>query len=247
MKNDSHIVINGLSIKFGNNLIIDSIGLTIHKGEFVVVLGKSGVGKSSILNAIAGFVNHSGTIHKPQKVRFVFQEPNLLPWFKVRRNIAIGIGDQHKASNNKSSIKLKQKEIESAVDLLINELEISELADRYPFNLSGGEKQRVALARAFVSNPDLILMDEPFSSLDIDSKEYLQGWLLNYWQKTQTTILYVTHDIEEAILLGDRILVLKDKKIAHDFKIGFERPRDINLKYTESFFELRKNIARMYK
>jgi NitT/TauT family transport system ATP-binding protein len=207
--------------------VLQSVDLTIQEGEFVCLLGPSGCGKSTLLNAAAGFikpthgqVNFQGkSIIGPSPERgMVFQEYALFPWMSVEDNIAFGL-----------EARGEPKElIQSRVAGLLAKLRLSEFAKRWPRDLSGGMRQRVAIARVLALDPPCLLMDEPFGALDALTRRSLQDELLQLWSELGKTVLFVTHSIEEAILLADRIIVMTHRpgKIKEDCKVNIARPRD---------------------
>jgi taurine transport system ATP-binding protein len=190
--------------------VLDNINLQLHNDDFVCILGPSGCGKSSLLNVLAGFqkpttgeVMINGKRHtKPNSnVGVIFQHHNLFPWLSIEKNIEFGL-------KMKSVPKSERRRLVSDY-LKIVELESS--AKMLPYQLSGGMKQRAAIARTLSTNPQAILMDEPFSALDALTRESMQNHLLEIWKKTKKCIFFITHDVEEALLLGTRILVMHPK------------------------------------
>ena len=222
----NNLIINQLSVKYNNLLVLDSLNLKVKEGEFVAVIGKSGCGKTTLLNAIAGFIKYNGMIEKPPKVGIVFQNYALFPWLSVKGNISFGL------EKNNNTVKHYLKMIG-----------LNNKGENYSYELSGGQIQRVAIARALAANPDLILMDEPFGALDVFTRDKMQKWLLDIWQKERKTIVFITHSIDEAIYLSDRVFVLKNKIIKKEFKIEFERPRNEDIKFYKGFIELKKIIT----
>ncbi|MGI4837492.1 MAG: ABC transporter ATP-binding protein [Janthinobacterium lividum] len=206
--------------------VLRNVSLSLADGEFVCLLGPSGCGKSTILNMVAGFEHaDSGAvlldgkpITQPGPERgVVFQQPTLFPWLNVQENIAFGprITDQPKAA------------YQQQVNHYLEQVGLVEFADHYPWQLSGGMRQRAALARAWLPNPEILLMDEPFGALDAQTRLEMQELLVSIWERTRTTILFVTHDIDEALFLADRILVMSARPgvISEELKVPFERPR----------------------
>lgn len=214
------------------------------EGEFFCILGPSGCGKTTLLRIIAGFEEYEGEvllrglkIRKPGHDRvLVFQDYALFPWRTVIGNVLFGI----------ESRLPKQEALEVARKML-KVVGLESFQNSYPHELSGGMKQRVALARALVCNPELLLMDEPLSALDAQTRIEMQAELVKIWQKTSKTIVYVTHSIEEAVFLADRILVLSHRpaRLKALLEVGLERPRNrFNAKFTEisqKLYELLKN------
>lgn len=207
--------------------ILKDIDLTIQDGEFLVILGPSGCGKTTLLRMIAGLEFPStGTITendkpilKPSPERgFVFQQYSLFPWRTVLDNVAFGL--------EVNSIE-KEERYEKAKNY-IEMVGLSAFLDSYPDQLSGGMKQRVAIARALVNEPNSILMDEPFAALDVLSRHKLQNELIHIWEQETKTIIFVTHNVDEAVFLADRILVLSERpgRIIETFNIDLERIRD---------------------
>ncbi len=204
------------------------IELEIGRGEFVCLLGPSGCGKSTLLNIVAGFlqptagcVNVDGApIAGPSPERImVFQDYALFPWMSVADNIAFGLELK----------RLPKAEIEARVDQWLRMLRLDEFARRFPKDLSGGMRQRVAIARALAVDPPILLMDEPFGALDALTRSSLQDELLRIWAALEKTILFVTHSIEEAIRLADRIVVLSHRpgRIKQEIRLADDRPRDL--------------------
>jgi NitT/TauT family transport system ATP-binding protein len=218
------------------------VDLTIPQGEFVCLIGASGCGKSTLLRIIAGFEEPSTgealidgkTITGPGSDRgMVFQDYALFPWMTVRENISFGPRQR----------QLPRGEIEKTTDEFVKMVGLTPFADRYPSQLSGGMKQRVAIARVLANNANILLMDEPFGALDALTREQLQHELLQIWTRTGVTAIFVTHSVEEAVLLADRVLVMSagPGRIDSDFRIELTRPRDVS---SPEFNVLRRDIAR---
>ena len=198
--------IENLEVKYGNTVALKDFSLTIKKGEIYSLIGPSGCGKSTLLKVLCGIIrNYSGQIafngeaFTPREVSigYVPQHYGLLEWKTVKENIFL-------------SYKLNSTKVlrEAEVSEIINSLEIDDIQNRYPSQLSGGQKQRVALARAFISQPDILLMDEPFSSLDTFTSEASQRLFLRLWEKYKVTTLFITHNIHEAVSIGEHIIVM---------------------------------------
>ena len=238
--------IRGVTKRFavGNGEIeaLAPVDLSIPKGEFVCLIGASGCGKSTLLRVIAGFeepttgdVSIDGrVITGPGSDRgMVFQDYALFPWMTVRDNISFGPRQRH----------LPREEISRTADEFVRMVGLERFADRYPNQLSGGMKQRVAIARVLANNADILLMDEPFGALDALTREQLQHELMQIWKRTGVTTIFVTHSVEEAVLLADRVLVMSagPGRIDSDFRIDLARPRDVS---SPEFNALRRDIAR---
>lgn len=201
------------------------INLSVHEGEIVALIGGSGCGKTTLLRLIAGLDRASaGAIRLDDEVLsgphpaigIVFQEPRLLPWLTVSDNIAFGLDDVSAA------------ERKARVRHALEKIGLVEHADRWPRDLSGGQQQRVAIARAFVANPKVLLLDEPFSALDAFTRASLHEHLLGLWEETRPTVLLVTHDVQEAVTLADRAIVMQPKpgRIFDELPLSLSRPRD---------------------
>lgn len=203
--------------------VLDHIRLTIEDGEFITVIGPSGCGKSTLLKIIAGLdTDYDGSIAIGQhQVRepgveqgFVFQEHRLFPWLTVEENIA-------------ANLPLRNKEIRKKVDALIELVRLKGFESAYPKELSGGMSQRVAIARALLRKPTVLLLDEPFGALDAFTRRHLQDALLDIWLETKTTMILVTHDLDEAVYLGNRVAVMDAHpgKIRHLVPVSLSFPR----------------------
>lgn len=213
-------------------LVVDGIDLSISQGEFVCILGPSGCGKSTLLNLVAGFEKPStGTItcggvriDSPGADRgIVFQEHTLFEWMTVRENVLFGLTCNPKIRRQVSDPERRAQE---CIDLV----GLGGFETAYPNFLSGGMKQRAAIARSLAPDPRILLMDEPFGALDAQTRYVLQQELLHIWQRTGKTILFVTHSIEEAVFLADRIVVMTHRpaRIKNVIELHHARPRDIN-------------------
>ena len=218
------------------------IDVAIPKGEFVCMIGASGCGKSTLLRIIAGFEEPTTgevaidgePVTGPGSDRgMVFQDYALFPWMTVRQNISFGPRQRH----------LARDEIAKTTDEFVRMVGLERFADRYPNQLSGGMKQRVAIARVLANNANILLMDEPFGALDALTREQLQNELLQIWKRTGVTTIFVTHSVEEAVLLADRVLVMSagPGRIDSDFRIDLPRPRDVS---SPEFNALRRDVAR---
>lgn len=231
----NHIQLDHISFSFGETVVIRDISIALQRGGAYALIGKSGIGKSTLLNLIAGFLKpDSGqvTIEGKQvtgpreQTAFLFQELGLFPWQTVFQAVAMPL----KIHGNTSDIPAR-------VLSLLAELHLDQHKDKYPHQLSGGERQRVALARTLVGNPDLLLMDEPTSALDAMTKEELQSLILRQTQARNTTLLFVTHDIEEAVLLGQTILILGEDGTLSRLEnpcFGIQNPRESLAFYDET-------------
>ncbi|MDV6271436.1 ABC transporter ATP-binding protein [Rhodococcus globerulus] len=196
--------------RFGDRAVLDDLDLTIRRGEFVALLGASGSGKTTLLRILSSldFATQGELDVTPQR-SVVFQDARLLPFKKVWRNVRLGL----------SRRKVNRERIIAALD----EVGLADHADRWPKTLSGGESQRVALARALIREPHLLLLDEPFAALDALTRIKMHDLVLRLWRRHQPAVVFITHDVDEAILLADRVLVLRDGRFAQDLSI--EEPR----------------------
>jgi NitT/TauT family transport system ATP-binding protein len=232
----------------GQVIAADRVSFQIRRGEFICLLGPSGCGKSTVLNTIAGFetpyagsVSVAGqTITGPGPDRgMVFQQPHLFPWKSVRSNISHGPRMLGKST----------REARSIADGLIEMVGLARFADAYPHTLSGGMQQRVAIARALANRPNVLLMDEPFGALDAQTRSVMQENLLGLWAQVGTTIVFVTHDIDEAVFLADRVLIMSagPGRILRDLKVDLPRPRSSNVVLEPSYAALKKECLDMIR
>jgi sulfonate transport system ATP-binding protein len=204
--------VRGLSRSFGDRAVLAGLDLDIAAGEFVALIGRSGSGKSTLLRALAGLdreVTGEYTVAGP--VAVAFQEPRLVPWKRVLANVALGLRTADPQADARAALA---------------EVELTERADAWPATLSGGEAQRASLARALVREPRLLLLDEPFSSLDALTTITMHRLVLSLWAQHRPAVLLVTHDVDEALALADRVLVLGGGRIAHSSPVTLPRPRD---------------------
>lgn len=220
-------------------LVLDDVSISAAPGEFVALVGPSGCGKSTLLRLVAGLDKPLfGDIYVDgKKVRgphpsraLVFQDPTLLPWRTVRENVAVG-------PQARGKLKESAERISAAIDLV----SLTEFAEAWPSQLSGGMAQRTALARALVNDPSVLLLDEPLGKLDALTRRILQGELLSLWEQKRYTALLVTHDVSEALVLADRILVFSPRpaRVREEIVVGLDRPRDQS---SPDFIRLRERI-----
>ena len=241
-----HLVIRGVTKRFavGDDEIeaLAPVDVTIDKGQFACLIGASGCGKSTLLRIVAGFeepttgsvLADGKPITGPGSDRgMVFQDYALFPWMSVRENISFGPRQRD----------LPRKQIDAIADEFVRLVGLERFADRYPAQLSGGMKQRVALARVLANDAGILLMDEPFGALDALTREQLQHELLQIWSRAGVTIIFVTHSVEEAVLLADRVLVMSagPGRIENDITIELPRPRDVS---SPEFNAVRRDVAR---
>ena len=205
------VEVRGLRRAFGGHPVLTEVDLSIAPGELVVLLGASGSGKTTLLRVLAGLDREAeGQVRVPGRRGVVFQEHRLLPWQRVADNVALG---------------LPRPVARARAAEMLAEVGLADRGRAWPRELSGGESQRVALARALVREPELLLLDEPFGALDALTRIHVHALVLRLWARHRPAILLVTHDVDEALLLADRALVLVDGRICADFPVALPRPR----------------------
>jgi sulfonate transport system ATP-binding protein len=205
------IRVKQLTRRFGSHAVLDRLDLDIEEGAFVALLGRSGSGKSTLLRTLARLDQApAGTVEVPEQRAVVFQEPRLVQWKTVGQNLALG---------------LRKPDARAVIAAALKEVGVAHRLDAWPLTLSGGEAQRVALARALVRDPKVWLLDEPFAALDALTRIQMQRLIANVWKAHRATVLLVTHDVDEALLLADRVLVLEHGRIGSDIAIELPRPR----------------------
>ena len=224
-------------------LALSDVSLEVRPREFLALLGPSGCGKSTLLYLVGGFLPIEAgriavkgkTVTAPGPDRgIVFQHFALFPWKTVRANILYGLERQG----------MPRAERERRAQAFIDLVGLSGFEDSYPSQLSGGMKQRTAIARTLAFDPDILLMDEPFGALDAQTRNEMQRFLLSLWRTLQPTVLFITHDVEESILLGDRVVIMTARpgRIALDLRIPFPRPREWELGMTPEFIEVKRQL-----
>ncbi|MFF3274321.1 ABC transporter ATP-binding protein [Streptomyces chrestomyceticus] len=205
--------VRGLGRAFGGRAVIDGLRLDVAPGEFVALLGRSGCGKSTLLRVLAGLDREvEGQVLVPRRKAVAFQAPRLMPWKRVWRNVLLGLPGSPERG---------------LAERALAEVGLGHRADAWPKTLSGGEAQRASLARALVREPDLLLLDEPFGALDALTRIKAQQLVAELWQERGCAVLLVTHDVDEALLLADRALVMENGVIVYESEIDLPRPRDI--------------------
>jgi sulfonate transport system ATP-binding protein len=210
----STVRVRGLSRSFGPEQVLDDLDLDLAPGEFVALIGRSGSGKSTLLRALAGLDRETtGELHVDGTVSIAFQEPRLVPWKRVTDNVCLGL-----------RVESPQERASEA----LAEVGLSGRTKAWPLTLSGGEAQRASLARALVREPSLLLLDEPFSALDALTRIAMHRLVLDLWENHQPAVLLVTHDVDEALALADRVLVLTNGRIGYACEVTADRPRDRN-------------------
>jgi NitT/TauT family transport system ATP-binding protein len=222
--------------------VLKDINIKIFPREFICLVGTSGCGKSTLLNIVAGLlppstgevlVDGQSVTGRPGSDRgMVFQGYTLYPWLTVAQNVAFGLQFQNMTKTDKRD----------QVNYFLNVVGLENFASNYPKQLSGGMKQRVAIARALANEPAVLLMDEPFGALDAQTKEQMQEFLLELWEKTHVTVLMITHDVEEAIYLSQRIYVLGAGQVKGDISIGLPEHRELDIKLTPEFVDIKRQV-----
>jgi sulfonate transport system ATP-binding protein len=244
-KRDVKVEVRNLTKQFGDLLVLDDMSFDIHKGEFVCVVGPTGCGKSTFLNCLTrihmptkGETYIDGVPADPEKhnISFVFQEPSALPWLTVEDNIAYGLKIK----------KVPKAEINKRVDQILNLMGLQQFRKSYPGELSVSAEQRIIIGRSFAMQPDLLLLDEPYGQMDVKMRFYLEDEVIRLWKELGSTVVFITHNIEEAIYLAERVLILTNKpaKIKEEVRIDLPRPRNITDK---KFIEYRNYITEKIK
>lgn len=239
------IRVEDLAVRFAHDGhavdVLSNVSLTIPEGQFVVLIGPSGGGKSTLLNVISGLLPptdgvvhaHGRVVTGPDRDRgMVFQRDTTFPWMRVEKNIAYGL----------RAAKVPASERERIAGEYLRAVGLEDFGESWPKQLSGGMRKRVAVATAFASDPKILMMDEPFGSLDFVTRTKLHLILLELWQRTAKTIVFVTHDVDEALLLADRILVVAGGGIADDIPVAFDRPRTDELRALPAAMEMRRHL-----
>jgi len=235
------IEVKNLTKKFGDLLVLDDLTFNIFNNEFVCVVGPTGCGKTTFLNCLtriytptSGDLYIDGTPANPQlhNISFVFQEPSAFPWLTVEENIAYGLKIK----------RISQSETERRVNQILDLMGLQKFRKSYPGELSVSVEQRVIIGRSFAMQPDLLLMDEPYGQMDVKVRFYLEDEVIRLWKELGSTIVFITHNIEEAVYLAERVIILSNKpaSIKEELKIDMPRPRDIA---SPQFIEYRKYIT----
>ncbi len=239
------IEVRNLTKRFGDLLVLDEISFNVGEGEFLSIVGPTGCGKTTFLNTLsklipstAGDIFIDGEIADPKKhhLSFVFQEPTCMPWRTVRENVAYGMEVKN----------VPKAEMEKKLDQILGMVGLADCAGLYPNQVSASMLQRIAVARAFAVNPDLLLMDEPYGQLDVKLRYYLEDELVRLWEHLKSTVIFVTHNIEEAVYVSERILILSNKpaKIKAEVKVDLPRPRSL---IDPRLVEIRKEVTELIR
>ncbi len=245
MEKPVKIRVNNLTKKFGDLLVLDDISFEVAQGEFLCIVGPTGCGKTTFLNSLtklyditAGeiLVNDEPVDLKKHNIAYIFQENSTMPWLTVEQNVGFGLDLRG----------VSPKEKKESVDEFLELVGLSDSRNYYPAQLSVSMLQRVSIARAFAVKPELLLMDEPYGQLDISLRFKLEDELVKLWKRTGTTVLFITHNIEESVYLGEKILVLTNKptKVKKFIKNDLPRPRDIA---SPEFVRIRDEVTQLIK
>lgn len=245
MEEKNKVEVLHLTKKFGDLLVLDDLSFHVKEGEFLTIVGPTGCGKTTFLNSLTKLyditsgeilVNGEPVDLKKHNVAYIFQEYSTMPWLKVEENIRFGLELK----------KLSEAEIQSRADYVIEMVGLEEYRNYYPRQLSASMLQRVVIARAFATEPELLLMDEPYGQLDLELRFKLEDELINLWKRMGTTVIFITHNIEEAVYLGQNIMVLTNKptRIKKVIENPLPWPRDVA---DQDFIALRNEITDLIK
>lgn len=241
----SKVEVKNLTKKFSDLLVLDKISFDVEDGEFLCIVGPTGCGKTTFLNSLTKIYDiNEGSIQidgedvdlRKHSLAYIMQEYSTMSWLNVRQNVAFGLEIK----------KLSKQEIAKKTEAALEMVGLTKFADYYPNQLSASMMQRVAIARAFAVEPDLLLMDEPYGQLDLELRFKLEDELLNLWRKLGTTVIFITHNIEEAVYLSERILVLTNKPttIKQSIQNTLPYPRKVT---DEDFIKLREEVTALIK
>lgn len=242
---ENKVEVKNLTKYFGDLHVLDDISFNIKPGEFVCVVGPTGCGKTTFLNLLTRiYLPTSGDLYidgepadvKKHNLAFVFQEPSYMPWLTVEKNLKFGLEIKN----------VPKDEIEQRVSKIIGLLGLEKFRHQYPHQLSVSTAQRIIIGRAFAMNPDLLLMDEPYGQMDIKLRFYLEDEVIRLWKELGATVVFITHNIEEAVYLAERILILTNKpaKIREEIVVDLPRPRDVT---DPEFIKIRKYVTERIK
>lgn len=245
MANEYKVQVNHLTKKFGDLLVLDDISFNVKENEFLCIVGPTGCGKTTFLNSLSKLyditageilINGEPVDLKKHNIAYIFQEYSNMPWLTIRQNVEFGLRIK----------KMPEAEIKERVDYFLDMVGLTKFQDYYPKQLSASMLQRAAIARAFAVKPEVLLMDEPYGQLDIELRFKLEDELIRLWREVGTTVIFITHNIEEAVYLSGRILVLTNKptKIKAEIPNDLPRPRDIA---DPNFVALRNQVTELIK
>lgn len=240
---EAYIKLKDVGLAFGNEQVLKNVNLTVQKEEFISIVGRSGTGKTTLIQMLAGLLKPTEgelsiagepVIEPREDMTYVFQKPVLLEWRTLLENLLLPLELHSKVTDDD---KKRAKELLELVELKGDE-------GKFPHECSGGMLSRAALARALFTSPKLLLMDEPFSALDAMTKDLLQVQLLKIAEQYRPTVIFITHDIQEAVFLSDRVILIGDEpsNIIQEYKVSFKRPREKALKFEPEFLNVVKQI-----
>ena len=242
---DNKIEVRDLTKSFGDLLVLDKINFNVARGEFLSIVGPTGCGKTTFLNCLSKllpttegdiFIDGKAANPKTHNISFVFQEPTCMPWRTVRQNVAYGMEVK----------RFPKKEIQERTDYMLDLVGLTDTANLYPNQVSASMVQRITVARAFAVEPDLLLMDEPYGQLDVKLRYYLEDELVKLWETLKSTVIFVTHNIEEAVYMAERILVLSNKPTNIKAEVEVDLPRPRNL-IDPKFVDIRKQVTELIR
>lgn len=241
MGNQAKVKVRNLTKKFGDLTVLDHVSFDIERGEFVCIVGPTGCGKTTFLNLLVKlleptegniFIDGEEADPKKHNLSFVFQEPSAFPWLTVEQNIRFG----------QETKKRPRQEIDQTTEYILEMLGLKDFRNKYPHELSASTEQRIVIGRSFAMKPDLLLMDEPYGQMDLKLRYYLEDEVIRLQQAAKSTVIFITHNIEEAVYLADRCLILSQKPttVKEEVQINMPHPRNVASK---EFIQLRKYIT----